>query len=156
MLPAGEAKFNELAGIAQVFMDKRAPYKSSGMVEVHNAVECDDDYDGQTFQVGETTYCRGDILLHTYDSIAKYVGLSGNSMSVHCSNWHRDTEGRSTGRPREYDTILRLGKGTRKKPFNNRSIPEGSTIFKEGSIYYESGFLWKAKNGSYVWVRKLP
>ena len=67
-----------------------------------------------------------------------------------------DTDVRSTGRPREYDNILRTGEGTKKKPFLYWSIPQKATIFKEGSIYYESGFLWKAQNGTYVWVRHLP
>jgi len=71
---AREAEFVELVGIAQVFFDKRNPNKSSGMVEVRNAVECDDDYDGQTFQAGEITYRQGDNLLHTYDSVSEYIG----------------------------------------------------------------------------------
>jgi len=67
-------------------------------------------------------------------------------MSVHCSRWsHNDSE-----RPTEYDEFLTTGKRKNKK---YRSIPETSNFVRR---YYESGFLWKAQNGSYVWVRRLP
>jgi len=152
---AREAEFVELAGIAQVFMDKRNPSKSSGEIEVFNTVECDEDFEGVKFKVEDNFYRRGDQHLHTYDSVNGYVGKSraNNSipMSAHCSKWYHD----DVDRPTEYDNILIKKRKAPKKGQDNYSVPEGWNLFKEGSIYYESGFLWKANNGTYVWVRKL-
>ena len=148
---AREAEFVELMNTAQRTRDKRNPSKSSGMVEVYNAVECNDDYDGQTFQAGGTIYCRGDVELAVYDSVSVYAGNNNNPMSVHCSKWYQG----DADRPDEYDDLLSV-KRTDRKGVYRKCFPEKSNIFKEGSIYYESGFLWKAKNGTYVWVRHLP